>query len=201
MSRVGLGSVVRSEPQGVRVAERLYGYFPMSTHFGRASTPSRRRGLCRWAEHRRALAGTYNLYGGRRGSEFTALTPEPQQVILRPLFGLSFFFLPIFLDDEGFSAPTRFLVSSASEQERVRTAFLLAQPGAARTRGDDVAPQHRPSSRASASTIAWSRTRTSASLRRRGKTVYADFTGSEELRGSVHPAFGRRARNTAARSA
>ncbi|HWL88608.1 MAG TPA: DUF2855 family protein, partial [Polyangiaceae bacterium] len=184
----GFGSVVRSQHEGVAVGERFYGYFPMSTHLVVYPRRLDDTGFLDGAEHRRPLSGAYNQYQRTTRDPNYRADTEPQQVILRPLFALSFFFTD-FLDAEDFFGADQLLVSSASSKSAYGTAFLLAQ-----RRGRELVGM---TSRRNVDFVThlglYDRVlayEDLASLPAARKTTYIDFTGSPGLRASVHRHFG-----------
>ena len=104
----------------VAEGERFYGYFPLSTHLVVRPARVDAGGFVDATPHRAELPAIYNRYR-RAGSEpaYTADT-EPEQVILRPLFGTSFL-LADFLIEQGFHGAEPLV--SAVEQDRWGMAF------------------------------------------------------------------------------
>jgi len=120
----GFGTVARSSVAGLAVGERLYGYFPMSSHL--VVQPTRLNGVAfvDGAAHRRGLPGLYNQYLRTAHDPSYRADTEPQQVVLRPLFATSFM-LADYLDEHGYFGADATLVSSASSKLAVGMAFLL----------------------------------------------------------------------------
>lgn len=112
----GFGDVLESRPPQVPAGERLYGFWPMSTHALLRPGCVAGDSLFEGSAHRRALPVVYNLYvrGGERGH-------EDLECLFRPLFGTSFL-LDDFLRENGFFGAKRVLLLSASG----KTAFGLA---------------------------------------------------------------------------
>jgi len=112
----GFGDVVESRHPGVGAGERLYGFWPMSSHAllrpGRVAPDS----ILEGSSHRRKLPIAYNLYVPvlERGN-------EDLECLFRPLFATSFL-LDDFLAGNGFFGAKRALLLSASS----KTAFGLA---------------------------------------------------------------------------
>ena len=120
----GFGDVVESQADGVAVGERVYGYFPMSTHVivepARASPHSFFDG----AAHRQKMAAVYNTYTRVAADPAYSKNREAQQALLRPLFATSFL-IDDFLADNDFFGGREAVLSSASSKTSLGLAFLL----------------------------------------------------------------------------
>ncbi|CAN7658254.1 DUF2855 family protein [Acidovorax sp. LjRoot118] len=124
----GFGDVVQSLHPGVAVGERLYGYWPMSTHA--VLTPARLTpaGFYDGAAHRASLHAVYNQYVRTRTDPFYTPDSEEIQALLRPLF-ITSWLIDDFMADQQFFGAKRLLLSSASSKTAYGTAFQLAQRG------------------------------------------------------------------------
>lgn len=111
----GFGTVVQSAAEGVSVGERFYGYFPMASHLVIQPRRVDALGFFDGAPHRRDLSPIYNHYLRTTRDPSYHPDTEPQQVVLRPLFGTSFF-LADYLREYGFFDAEVALVSSASSK-------------------------------------------------------------------------------------
>ncbi|HET7885896.1 MAG TPA: DUF2855 family protein [Bradyrhizobium sp.] len=117
----GFGEVVVSSHPAVAPGERLFGYFPMSSHLVIDATDVTKRGLRDAAPHRQGVAPVYNAYARVTGNkDFEGLDGD-HQALLRPLFMLSFL-VDDFLREHQFFGARRVILSSASS----KTAFGLA---------------------------------------------------------------------------
>lgn len=120
----GFADVVASGAEGLAVGERIYGYFPMSSHLvvepGRLS-PKRFIDL---SEHRKNLPAVYNVYERVAHDPAYSRTGESVQMILKPLVVTSFL-IADFLEDNGFFGARQVLVSSASSKTSLGLAFCL----------------------------------------------------------------------------
>ena len=125
----GFGDVVRSANPAIREGERLYGYFPMSTHLALEPDAITPAGFTDASAHRAALPGVYNQY--RQVAADPGYDPrlEDRQALLQPLF-MTGFLLADFLDDEKFFGARRVLLASASSKTAVSLAFVLSRAGA-----------------------------------------------------------------------
>ncbi|WP_394837960.1 DUF2855 family protein [Pendulispora rubella] len=186
----GFASVSRSEHPDVAIGQRFYGYFPMSTHLIVQPHKVDGSGFLDGAEHRRPLSNVYNHYRLTTTDPNYRPDTEPQQVILRPLFGTSFF-LTDFLQAEGFFGAGQLLFSSASSKTAYGTAFLLKRQsprdcelvGMTSRRNVDFVTRLGLYDRV----ITYDDV---ASLSPSRKAVYIDFAGSRATRAVVHRHFG-----------
>lgn len=120
----GFGDVVESQAEGVKVGERVYGYFPMSTHL--IVEPARATPLHFFdgAAHRQKMAAVYNTYTRVAADPAYNKAREDQQALLRPLFATSFL-IDDFLADNDFFGGRDVVLSSASSKTSLGLAFLL----------------------------------------------------------------------------
>ena len=185
----GFGVVARSAAGDVAEGERFYGYFPLSTHLVVRPARVDAGGFVDATPHRAELPAIYNRYR-RAGSEpaYTADT-EPEQVILRPLFGTSFL-LADFLIEQGFHGADTVVVSSASSKTAWGTALLIAQRRLHQRQLVGLTSPH------SVDTVArmglYDRVVSYgdiASLPASRPAIYVDFSGSSAIRAAVHHHF------------
>jgi uncharacterized protein DUF2855 len=124
----GFGDVLRSCHDAVQVGERLYGYFPISTHLVLQADHVSPAGLVDASAHRAALPPVYNLYTRVAADPAHDRGREAEMALFRPLFTTSFL-LADFLADEGFFGARSVALSSASSKTALGLAFLLAGSG------------------------------------------------------------------------
>src|SRR5579872_991402 len=117
----GFGEVITSNHPAVAIGERLFGYFPMSSHLVIEAADVSKRGLRDAAAHRQGVAPVYNAYARVAGSSDFEGRNGDHQALLRPLFMLSFL-VDDFLEENEFFGARAVLLSSASS----KTAFGLA---------------------------------------------------------------------------
>jgi hypothetical protein len=117
----GFGDVMASRHPGISEGERLFGYFPMTTHLVIEAADVSKRGLRDAAAHRQGVAPVYNLYARVSGDPAYAGRQGDYQALLRPLFMLSFL-VDDFLAENEFYGARSVILSSASS----KTAFGLA---------------------------------------------------------------------------
>jgi hypothetical protein len=126
----GFAEVIESRMPAVEVGRRIYGYLPMSTDL--IVKPGRvdERGFVDTAEHRSAMAATYNRYMFTDHDPMYRADREAQQMVLWPLFMTSFmiddFLGQNVLEDDASSIAT-VVISSASSKTAIGAAYLLAR--------------------------------------------------------------------------
>lgn len=187
----GFGTVVRSESDAVSVGERYYGYFPMSSHLVVHPKRVDDAGFFDSTPHRRDLGAVYNYYTRTTRDPGYHPDTEPQQVVLRPVFGTSYF-LADYLREYGFFDGEVTLVSSASSKLAWGMAYTLAGD----TRRDRpkiiglTSERHVPFvSRLGLYDRVISYPEVTA-LPSTKRAVYVDIAGSQALRARIHQHFG-----------
>ena len=86
----GYGDVVASKHPDIKVGERCYGYFPMSTYLTIQPRQINAFGFSDGAEHRRKLAPIYNHYSRVAADPTFNEQTEDYIPIIKPLFATSF---------------------------------------------------------------------------------------------------------------
>jgi hypothetical protein len=128
---VDASNVEESNVDGLAPGERIYGYFPMSSHL--VVTPARvsPTGFVDAAPHRAALPPVYNHYlrlgaDPARPDQKADQAPdrEAYEALLRPLFTTSFL-IDDWLDDSNMFGATQVVIASASSKTALGLAFLL----------------------------------------------------------------------------
>ncbi|TQV67007.1 DUF2855 family protein [Exilibacterium tricleocarpae] len=123
----GFADVVASASDDIKVGERIYGFFPLSTHLvvevGKVTAGT----FTDLTPHRSDLPGAYNVY--LRCSKDTSARMEDLQALLRPLFTTAFliddFLADAFLSDKTMFDAGQVILSSASSKTAFGTAFML----------------------------------------------------------------------------
>jgi hypothetical protein len=100
----GFGDVIESQADGVKAGERVYGYFPMSTHVVVEPARATPQGFFDAAAHRQKMASVYNHYSRVGADPAYNKTREAQQALLRPLFMTSFLIEDLLADNDFFGA-------------------------------------------------------------------------------------------------
>src|SRR5262249_4231255 len=124
----GFAEVVASEAEGIEPGLRVFGYLPMSTHLLVTPGGVGDAGFADVAEHRASLPSAYNAYRDVAADPAHDPAREDEQMLLVPLFYLSFLLDDFVAEHEVFGAPT-VVVSSASSKSALGTAYLLAERG------------------------------------------------------------------------
>ena len=124
----GFARVVASASPLLEAGTRVFGYCPMSSHL--VLTPSRptATGFADASPHRAGLAPTYNTYRLLDADPAYERGREDEQLLLRPLFLLSFLLDDLLAERDQFGADA-VVVSSASSKAALGTAFLLGRRG------------------------------------------------------------------------
>jgi hypothetical protein len=124
----GFADVVASNAADVAVGERIWGYFPMSSHL--VMTPSRAsaRGFVDNAAHRAGLPPVYNQYERVAADPAYRADQENEIALFRPLF-VTGFLIDDFLDENMFFGARRVMLSSASSKTALGLAKLLHDRG------------------------------------------------------------------------
>jgi len=187
----GFGTVVRSETDAVAVGERYYGYFPMSSHLVVQPKRLDETGFFDSAPHRRYLNAVYNHYLRTTRDPSYHPDTEPASVVLRPVFGTSYF-LADYLREYGFFDAEVALVSSASSKLACGMAFSLA-PDAKRERRKIIGVTSERNQPFVSRLGIFDRVITYAevtSLPATQRALYVDIAGSQVLRARIHHHFG-----------
>jgi Protein of unknown function (DUF2855) len=188
----GFGTVVRTAADGVSVGERFYGYFSMSSHVVVQPKRVDAAGFFDGSPHRRDLSAVYNHYVRTTRDPSYHPDTEPQQVVLRPLFGTAFF-LADYLREYGFFDAEVTLVSSASSKLACGIAFSIAAD-AKRDRRKVVGLTSERHAAFVQRLGLFERVITYsdlAALPTSRRAVYVDIAGSSTLRAAIHQQFGR----------
>ena len=185
----GFGDVVASEHPAVAVGERLYGYFPMSTHVVLKPENVAEHGFADGASHRAQLPAIYNQYVRTAADPAYEADAESEQILYRPLFTTSYL-LDDFLEDNGFFTASNVLLTSASSKTSIGLAYLLARrpQGQCRVLGLTSAV-NRPFVESLGCYAAVYTYDDAASLPQE-PTVLVDMAGSARVRASVHNTLG-----------
>jgi hypothetical protein len=127
----GFADVDRSRHDGVPVGERVWGYFPMSTHLVVDADTVSARSFVDAVPHRRPLPPVYNQYTRVAAAD---RKHEAQEMLFRPLFTTAFLLDDFLHERELFGAKT-VLLASASSKTALGLAFLLKRNRRARVVG------------------------------------------------------------------
>lgn len=190
----GFAEVVASTADGVEPGVRVFGYLPMSTHLVVRPDRVGDAGFTDAADHRGSLPAAYNAYRAVGADPVYDSEREDEQMLLLPLYYLSFLLDDFLEENERFGAAT-VVVSSASSKAALGTAFLLAE------RDVDVVGLTSPGNLESVERAeVYDRVVSYDSIDELDEeaAVYLDFTGNAEVREAVHRRLGDRLRHSAA---
>lgn len=125
---MGFGEVIESRHAGFAVGDRVFGFFPMSSHLVIDAAEEGDGPLVDAAPHRRDTALVYRQYPRVDREPLYDPAREEFYLLLRGLFTTSFL-VDDFIADQAFGAET-VLISSASSKTAIALAFLLShRPG------------------------------------------------------------------------
>lgn len=119
----GFADIVESNNSAIAIGERLYGYWPMSTHLKLQPDKINPAWFLDVSEHRRELPAVYNQYFRCAADPGYDAATEDLQSLFRPLFITSFMIDDFLLDNDYFGAE-QVIISSASSKTAFGTAFL-----------------------------------------------------------------------------
>lgn len=120
----GFGVVAATANDAVAVGERVFGYFPMSTHLMVESADVTDGGFRDASAHRAHMHTLYNQYTRCGGDPGYDPDSEALQMIFRPLF-MTGFLIDDFLGDNRFFGAGRVVLSSASSKTALSLALQL----------------------------------------------------------------------------
>tara|TARA_R110002110_G_scaffold108904_2_gene271778 strand:- start:6754 stop:7848 length:1095 start_codon:yes stop_codon:yes gene_type:complete len=188
----GYATVVRSHSEEIATGERLYGYFPMSSHLvmqPESVTPDSFLDLYR---QRRDLHPVYNTYSRLQPGRGTAAVLDDLRPILSPLYTTSFL-IDDWLADNDFFGASQALLLSASSKTGFGLAFALSQR---RPQGPRVVGLTSPANSAFVESLGcydvvlpYDRI---ATLDPAQPTLVVDFAGDGDVLTAVHRHFGDR---------
>jgi hypothetical protein len=122
---MGFADVLESAHPGVARGERVFGFFPMSTHLVVHAGDVGAASFTDVVAHRAATALAYRQYLRAAADPLYDAPHEDALLLLRGLFLTSFLVDDFLADQDGFGART-FLVTSASSKTAIALAFCLA---------------------------------------------------------------------------
>jgi hypothetical protein len=186
----GYAIVVRSRSNEIAEGERLYGYFPMSSHLvmqPEAVTPGSFLDLYK---QRRELHPIYNTYRRLKSDHAASPALDDLRPILNPLYTTSFL-IDDWLADNAFFGASQVVLLSASSKTGFGLAFGLADR---RPQGPTVIGLTSPDNIAFVeslgcydSVLAYDKI---ATLDREQPTLVVDFAGNGDVLATVHRHFG-----------
>ncbi len=125
----GFADVARSRHDALRAGERVYGYFPMSSHLVVQADRVTEQSFVDAASHRAKLPPVYNQYTRLGAAHRREL--EDATMLFRPLFVTSFL-IDDLLGERAFFGAKQVVISSASSKTSLSLGFLLSRRDAPR---------------------------------------------------------------------
>ena len=124
----GIGEVIESCSDAIGVGERLYGFFPMSSHVVMTPGDVSPRGFTDVSAHRQALPALYNHYARTEAEPAELRALEDQRCIFFPLFMTGYVIADLLSDNDWFGAE-QLLVGSASSKTGFSSAAFARAAG------------------------------------------------------------------------
>ncbi|MBT8092487.1 MAG: DUF2855 family protein [Gammaproteobacteria bacterium] len=131
---MGWGDVIASAHPEVLEGERVWGFFPMSTHLKILADKSSTAQFHDVSPHRDGLAPVYSQFDRAATNPFYDVDREDQDSLLRGLFATSWL-VEDFLDVNDYFSAGACLVTSASSKTSIALAHSLKQRGKLRSVG------------------------------------------------------------------
>jgi len=181
----GFADVARSSHERLREGERIYGYFPMSSHLALQVDRVSDTGFVDAAPHRAKLPPVYNQY--QRLGAGHQREHETAQMLFRPLFMTSFV-IDDFLARRAFGAQ-QIVLSSASSKTSLSLAWLLSRRASPRAQVIGLtSPAH---AAFVARTGCYDRivSYEEVGSLARSPAIYVDMAGNARVLGAVHAHF------------
>ena len=120
----GFADILASNHSELKEGERIYGYFPMSTHLRVKAGRVSKNGFYDTAAHRRHLPIVYNQYVRTDNDPAYRKDLEGLHSLFQPLFATSFL-LEDYLREQNFFSAANIIITSASSKTAIAFAYLL----------------------------------------------------------------------------
>ncbi len=183
----GFADVVESKSSEIAVAERIYGYLPMSEYLVVRPQAVSDHAFTDTTPHRQDLPMVYNQY--QRVTDRDGAISEDERAILSPVFGTSFLLADFLADNAYFDAST-VLIASASSKTGLGLAQLLSGE-ASPVQVTGITSQRNRSFVSSLGTYDHVVTYDAlAELDTSEPTVLVDMAGSGKVIGEIHERYG-----------
>ncbi len=128
----GFADIVASNHPGIKIGERLYGYWPMASHLVITPGNIKNQRLSDAAAHRAELPPVYNNYSRVNNEPGYDAAMDNDRMVLFPLYATSFCIYDFLKDNDWFGA-RQVIIPSASSKTAIGTAYAI--------KGDDAPPQ------------------------------------------------------------
>jgi len=120
----GIAEVIESNNSDIEPGERLYGFFPMASHFDLTPGNVKAGAFEDVAVHRQPLPTLYNEYHRTRAEPDYLKALEDERCLLFPLF-MTAFVLGDYLDDNNFFGAEQIVIGSVSSKTGLGLAAVL----------------------------------------------------------------------------
>ncbi len=120
----GFADVIESTVDGIPVGDRLFGYFPPSSHLKMKPTKVSEKRFVDGAEHRSKLPQGYNLYRRVKAEPGYTTALDKERSLLFPLYLTSFCLWDALQDNDWYGAK-QILILSASSKTSIGLAYAL----------------------------------------------------------------------------
>lgn len=185
----GFADVVESKADGIPVGDRIYGYFPPTTHLKMTPTKVQEQRFFEGTAHRASLPMGYNLYRRVNNEPGYSKALDRQRSLLFPLY-LTSFCLWDSLQDKDWHGAKQVVVLSASSKTSIGLGYAL--------QGDQNAPTSiGVTSARNLATLEklgiWDKVSTYDNLERIDPTiptVIVDMSGNNEVLAKLHQHLG-----------
>ncbi len=188
----GFAEIVASGCAPLGPGERIFGYFPMSSHLAMSPAKIGPAGFYDASPHRRHLSPVYNYYARVPGYPHLDLAYANEHLLLRPVFYASFLAHDMLCERD--AGESLVVVTSASSKAAIGLAFLLSFLSGAQKRIIGL------TSRTNLPFVNALRlydrvlSYEDAQMLPREPTMVADFSGNAALLGRLHERLGRHLR-------
>ncbi len=179
----GFATVEDAGDTSLSAGERVYGYWPMSTHLVARPDRATAMGFVDAAAHRQGLPPVYNSYS-RLGADAADPTAQAHRAILQPLFTTGFVIDDFLADNSDFGASVVYL-ASASSKTALGTAACLKARGALKVVGL-TSPRNEAFVRGTGYFDDVLTYEAVDALDPAARAVYVDMAGDSALRARVH---------------
>jgi hypothetical protein len=189
----GFATVAESRHEAIGQGERLYGYWPMSTHAVLQPDKVTDANFLDASPHRRPLPTPYQLYMRLARDPLHDPKREDHRALLHPLFFTSWLIDDFLLDNELFGA-SQVVLASASSKTALGVAFLLKNGDRLKSVAASVVGLTSPGNKAFCEQLGYydeviTYDQVTAVDRSRN-TVFVDMAGDGKLLHAVHHHFG-----------
>jgi len=131
---MGYGEVVSSAHPDIRVGEKVWGFFPMSSHLKILAGKLTEKQFVDVSPHRAELAPIYAQFQRAAANPVYQVEREDQDSLLRGLF-LTSWLCEDFMDDNDSFGAEAYLITSASSKTSIALAFAVKRRGEKQTVG------------------------------------------------------------------